>query len=370
MTVVFNDQISQKFTNSFMRTKFFSLFIIGILCLNYTQAQNVPRALGKSDSVFFSQSYPFILPVWGSKVHDAKIRLPYPVGIMFNSLVGTQNLSLSDMALGFGRFSNPNGPTMIDVSDIIEFNDISAQTSTFNMRVDAWILPFLNIYGIFGQTKKADINVNLIKPFPLDVTTEVSGTYIGYGAMAAGAVGPLFISVDLNRTYNYNPRLKDPAKVLISGLRTGPVFQVKSKPGMNFSFWTGAMFSHFNGETNGNIPVLELAPDAPGRITEMQDELNGWYDGLSPADKLKYALLYNKLNEGLTNISEGISDGYIQYEFNKEITKPWNMLVGAQWQINYRWQVRAEAQFLGDRTAGLFSLNYRFGIRGKNWFSE
>ena len=36
----------------------------------------------------------------------------------------------------------------------------------------------------------------------------------------------------------------------------------------------------------------------------------------------------------------------------------------------YRWQLRAEAQLLGDRTAGLFSLNYRFGIKGKNWFSN
>jgi len=46
------------------------------------------------------------------------------------------------------------------------------------------------------------------------------------------------------------------------------------------------------------------------------------------------------------------------------------MLLGAQWQINHRWQLRAEAQVLGDRTAGLFSVNYRFGVRGKNWFSN
>ena len=209
--------------------------------------------------------------------------------------------------------------------------------------------------ALWVRPKKADINVNLQKPFPLSVTTEVSGTYVGYGIMAAGAVGPLFASVDVNRTYNYNPRLDEPAKVLIGGLRTGPVFRFKNNPEMNVSIWTGAMYSHFNGETDGSIGALELAPNAPAKIGEMQGELNSWYDGLSAVDKIKYYIPYTKLNEGLTELNDGISDGYIRYSFNKKIENPWNMLVGAQWQINYRWQLRAEAQFLGDRTAGLFS---------------
>jgi hypothetical protein len=52
---------------------------------------------------------------------------------------------------------------------------------------------------------------------------------------------------------------------------------------------------------------------------------------------------------------------------NKEVPKPLNMLLGVQWQIDYRWQVRAEAQLLGSRTAGMISVNYRFGVKGKNW---
>jgi hypothetical protein len=342
-----------------------------MIALSYSEAkaQNAPSVFSKKDSAYFQQSYPYILPIMGDKVHQANIRLPFPMGIMFNALVGEQQLSLSDMALGFGNFKG-SAPNMIDVSDLIVFDDIKAQTSTYNMRIDAWLLPFLNVYGIVGQTKKADINVNLQKPFPLNVTTEVSGTYIGYGVMAAGAVGPLFASLDVNRTYNYNPRLDDPAKVLIGGLRTGPVFRFNNKPEMNITIWSGAMYSHFNGKTDGTIGALELAPNAPARIVEMQNELNSWYDGLSPADKLKYYLPYTKLNDGLTQLGENIANGYIRYSFNKKIEKPWNMLIGAQWQINYRWQLRAEAQFLGDRTAGLFSLNYRFGIHGKTWFSK
>ena len=353
-----------------MNTKLFSLIGVFILSIGFIKAQNAPAAIHKKDSSFFSKPYPYILPIMGNKVHNAGIRLPYPIGIMFNSVVGAQSLALSDMQLGFGRFSDPSGPSMIDIGDIIKFEDIRAQTSTFNLRIDSWILPFIDIYGIVGQTKKADINVNLSEPFPLNVTTEVSGTYVGYGIMAAGAVGPLFASFDINRSHSYNPRLDEPANILISGLRTGPVFRFNNKPEMNISLWAGVSYSHFNGETNGTISTFELAPDAPAKIEDMQSDLNTWYNGLSPAEKIKYSLVYNKLNEGLTNLSEAITDGYIRYSFNKKISKPWNMLCGIQWQINYRWQLRSEAQFLGDRTAGLFSLNYRFGIKGKNWFSK
>ncbi|WP_439473707.1 hypothetical protein [Algoriphagus formosus] len=350
--------------------KILFLFTIVFGQAYYSLGQQVQGPLSEKDSLFFSQPYPYILPIMGQKAHGAKVKLPFPMGIMINNLVGTQALSLSEMALGFGRFSDPGPPNMIDLSEVVRFEDINAQTSTHNLRLDAWILPFLNVYGIVGQTKKADINVNLVEPIPLDVSTQVSGTYVGYGLMTAGAIGRLFVSLDMNQSYNYNPRLDDPAKITIFGLRTGPVFRFPKKPEMNVTIWGGAMYSSFNGETSGNIPTLELAPNAPAKIDELKGNLDTWFDGLSPADKLKYALIYNRLGEGLDNLGESIEDSYIQYSFNKSIDNPWNMLIGAQWQINYRWQIRTEAQILGDRTAGLFSLNYRFGIKGKNWFSK
>jgi len=204
-----------------------SLLLIGIVTAS---AQISNSKMSAKDSAYFSQPYPYILPILGDKAHNANARLPLHLGIMFNALAGVQHLTLSDMALGFGNINNAAPPNMIDMSDFIVYDDIKAQTSTYNMRFDAWILPFLNVYGIVGQTKKADINVNLIKPFPLSVTTETTGTYVGYGMMVAGAVGPLFVSLDGNQTYSYNPRLDNPAKISIGGLRTGPIFRFKNKP--------------------------------------------------------------------------------------------------------------------------------------------
>jgi len=344
-----------------MKGTLFYIIVLIIASPIMTLAQNAPAKNSKKDSIYFSKPYPFILPVMGDKVHNLGFKLPFPMGIMVNALAVKQDLALTNLRVGF------NESEWIELDDVVAFDEISSQAATFNARFDVWILPFLNVYGIFGRTADADIDVNIIEPFPLNVTTSIGGNYVGYGVLLAGGVGPLFVSVDANRTYNYNPRLDDPAKVFITGMRAGPIIRFKNKPDMNVVIWTGAMYSHFNGETVGSINVIDIAPDAPGRIDEMQGDLDNWYDGLTPGEKLLYNGIYTKVTDGFTNIKDGVETGYIRYDMTKEITQPWNMLIGAQWQINYRWQFRTEAQFLGSRTAGMLSLNYRFGIKGKNW---
>lgn len=334
------------------------------------QSQTPLEKFKHKDSVYFSKPYPYVLPIMGQKVHEVGVKPPLPFGVMVNALAGVQYLALDGMTVGFGNYNNAEGPQMIDVSNIVTFDDIRAQTSTYNVRFDAWLLPFFNVYGIVGKTKKADLTINLRTPFTLPIKTQVTGNYVGYGAMLAGAVGPVFISIDGNQTYSYNPRLDKPAKISLAGLRSGPVFKFKKNPEMNVSVWVGGMYNHFKGDIEGRINITDLAPNAPAKVSEMQSELQTWYQGLSAADRIKYAIPYQLLNQGLENSSENIDEAYIRYEFTKRIENAWNMVVGAQWQINYHWQFRSEIQFLGDRTAGLFSLNYRFGIPGKTLFSK
>ncbi len=353
-----------------MKQKWIYCLVLVLFKISVAEGQAKTEKEMVADSIYFSQPYPYILPIMGSKAHEAKNRMPLPFGIMFNVLAGKQYFQLNDMAVGFGNYSSATSTNMIDISDIVVFDRTELQTSTYNLRIDSWILPFLDVYGIVGQTKKANINIKLKQPFPLDVTTEVLGTYVGYGAMLAGKVGPIFISLDANQTFTYNPRLDEPAIVSLSGFRAGPVFKIKDHPEMNVTLWLGAMYSYFHGETEGSIDALELAPDASAKIEEMHESLDSWYEGLNKIQQGLYAGVYNKLGNGLDKLSNNVDDGYINYYFDKSIKNPWNMLVGGQWQINDRWQFRAETQFFGDRTAGLFSLNYRFGIRGKNWFSK
>ena len=138
---------------------------------------------------------------------------------------------------------------------------------------------------------------------------------------------------------------------------------------MNVVLWGGIMYSRLNGETKGRIGFKEVFPGAPGKIDEIQTDLDGWYNDLTLQDQLKYKIVYERVSQGLDDAKTGVETSSIQYEMQKSFDNPWNLIVGGQWQINYRWQFRTEAQLLGDRTAGLFSLNYRFGLKGRNLFS-
>lgn len=322
------------------------------------------------DSVFMSKPYPYILPIMGDKAHERGYKIPLPIGIMFNTLAINQTLYIDRISIGFGRRDSGEEPIMYDLNKIVQFDKISANTSTYNIRVDTYLFPFLSVYGIIGQNKKADINIDLTKPFPLQVKTEVAGWYIGYGAMAQGKVGPIFLSVDANQNYNHNPRIDKPVVYSLAGLRAGPIFEFKKNTNQRLVVWVGAMYSKFNSETIGTINTIDLAPNAPQKVSEMQQNLDNWYNDLSNVNKIKYKLIYEALESGLTSLGNNINNSYISYNMNKTTKRPWNMLTGVQWQIDDHWQVRTEMQYLGDRTAGLFSINYRFGIKGRTLFSK
>ncbi|MFV0565169.1 MAG: hypothetical protein ACK5NB_04955 [Flavobacteriaceae bacterium] len=364
-----------------MKSKLLLLLMSTLLMVNvgYSQSKNDKAKTKKekrlsardiSDSVFMSKPYPFILPVLGDKAHDRGYRFPLPFGVMFNSISIDQKMMIDNMRIGFGNTESGAEPVMYDIDGIVAFNPVEAQTVSRNVRVDVWPFPFLNVYGIYGKMKKSDINIEMTAPFPLKVTTDIAGHYFGYGAMLNGKIGPVFVSLDANKNVNHNPRLDKPVAITLVSLRSGPIFSINRNPNMKIMFWTGLMHSHFNAATNGSISTKDLAPNASSHIANMQTDMDNWYSGLKPLDRAKYAILYNTLSNGLTALDESLETSYIKYKMDKTVDRPWNMLMGIQWQINQNWQMRTEAQILGDRSAWLFSFNYRFGINGKTWFSK
>ncbi len=316
-----------------------------------------------------AEPYPYILPILGDKAHERGYKPQLPFGIMINALVVKQTLDISELKVGFGNHLNSSTPTMYQLDSITEFDPLEVQTSTFNARVDAWILPFWNVYGIIGIVRKADIDVNMTQPFPLDVTTQIQGWYGGFGSMLSGKVGPIFMSLDYNRNYNHNPNLSDPAIINMASFRAGPIFNFRKRPNMKVILWLGAMYSQFNGRTVGTINTVDLAPNAPARVDEMHSSLDDWYDGLGTIKQNLYSDLHDKLGNGLDGLKNGINNSYIAYEMNKTSPRPWNMVAGVQYQYNDHWQARIESEFLGARIAGLFSVNYRFGVKGRTWGS-
>lgn len=52
----------------------------------------------------------------------------------------------------------------------------------------------------------------------------------------------------------------------------------------------------------------------------------------------------------------------VSYAFTSSHTWNWNMVAGAQFMLNKKWDLPLEAGFLG-RTSFMANLNYRFGLK-------
>lgn len=309
-----------------------------------------------------SMEYTAILPIYGKQAYKAGFDVPYPVGISLNYFMQDQNVIISGLEVGFETPSNTIGP--IDLDSIVVFDQSGSETWAMNIRPDIWILPFLNVYGIFASGKNST-TVKLLSPVPIEAVTDFDASSAGFGVLLAGGVGPGWISVDNNWSLSFVSALDDPVKVHNLGIRFGVTKVNIQNPKKNIALWIGAFRQRISSNTAGSIAVSELFPDADQGLADRIEQ--GWNDYLSdktctgplahPACQLDP--LVQSIVDNLRS-NEPISNTTILYKMEKELKQEWNMVFGAQYQFNKRWQLRSEYGFLGDRTQFLASLNYRF----------
>jgi hypothetical protein len=306
--------------------------------------------------------YPYILPILGDRVAKKGFQLPFPFGVMFNTVYAQQKLKLSDLEVGF------NDSPMIPLDSIIKIDDMTANTVTLNSRIDAWILPFWDFYVLGGYAWSSN-DLTISEPFVLNTNTSSEGYYFGVGSTIAFGIRNFFASGDASYVWSYQNLLDKPAKVLTAGLRAGPVFHFKKHKQMNVVLWTGGLYTNLNSETVGAISFTEVFPNADESAAELQAKLDDWYNNLTPVKQDLFEEIYNDISNGLDDVVENIDNSTIRYSMQKSIERPFNLIIGGQYQYNLRWQFRGEAQILGDRFGGLISVNYRFGLKGKNLLS-
>lgn len=88
----------------------------------------------------------------------------------------------------------------------------------------------------------------------------------------------------------------------------------------------------------------------------------------NPVNKAKYAAANNTLEKAGQILSateaaiNNIASSSVQYSMNKYPKDKWNFIVGAQYQLNKHWMVRAETGFLSSRVQVITGLQYRFGL--------
>tara|TARA_R110002050_G_scaffold195593_1_gene330458 strand:+ start:67249 stop:68169 length:921 start_codon:yes stop_codon:yes gene_type:complete len=296
----------------------------------------------------------------GAGAYKKGFDIPYPLGVMANVIWMRQSITIDNMQLGL---KSKNQDIPLTGVDFIEFGQNTNTSVSYNFRPDIWVLPFLNVYGLFGAGNTST-EVNLVAPIQLKSVVEQSLRTTGFGVMGAGGIGPIWISVDANFTWNKPELLDEATKVNVLGVRMGHSFVFKKQPDRNINVWVGGMRVHMASETKGQIKISDAISQ---NVWDSKDKLVSdyyeWYNGLNPnnpVDRKKIEVADNTLTPIVEKIDEANGDAIIRYGMDKQTKQLWNMALGAQFQLNKAWQLRSEVGFIGDRKSVLVSLNYRF----------
>ncbi len=322
-------------------------------------AQYSSRKVGKKQKAYIDSlktvEYNYVFPIWGQAVYKKGFDIPYPAGAMVNYIWMKQGIVIDNFQLGI---NSDNIDVPITPVDFIDFGTNTNTSYSVNFRPDIWVFPFLNISGIFGYGASTT-EVNLTAPVAMKSIVTQGLSTAGFGVMGAFGLGPLWMSVDGNFTWTKPELLDDPVLAKVLGVRLGKTFAFKMHPERNVAFWVGGMRVKMSSNTVGSIKMIDAFPEETWkRQEEIVENYEIWYAGLGPVMKEKVD------NSPIPTFMEKFenADGstIISYGMDKRPEQEWNVLFGAQYQFNKRWQIRSEAGLIGDRKSLLLSANYRF----------
>lgn len=343
---------------SIKKTSFYVLllFLISFTALRGQYANTKVKSINEAYTDSLKQvEYKYTFPFLGQGAYNKGFDIPYPAGIMGNYMWLKQNIIIDNLQLGI-KTDELDIP-LTDV-DFIKFGDNENTSYSLNVRPDLWVLPFLNVYGIFGYGE-SNTQVNVVAPIELLSSVDQSLNTAGFGVMAAGGVGPVWFSVDANWTWSKPALLDTPVLVKVVGIRMGHTFVFKNKPDRNIAIWGGAMSMKMSSETSGEIKLIDaLPPEAWERKDEIVDNYYDWYNNeATPPQKIVADKVLTPIVE---KIDAADGESIIRYGMDKQVEQQWNGTIGAQFQLNKRWMLRSEVGFIGNRKSILASLNYRF----------
>ncbi|MGB9619312.1 MAG: hypothetical protein ACPL7K_02745, partial [Armatimonadota bacterium] len=127
---------------------------------------------------------------------EERAQLPLPFGINFDYFEMSQTMLLRDASVSINGMPIP--------SNALNVQSLTAVETERSLRVDVWLLPFMNLYlltGSFNGTAK-DINASVSgMPLPVPEGVPFSGTTRGIGTTFSAAYRSLFFSYDYNVTW-------------------------------------------------------------------------------------------------------------------------------------------------------------------------
>ena len=253
------------------------------------------------------------LPIWGKGARDKGFDLPLPMGVGLTYTYIHQNMVVSDLVV--------EGLPVRRLT----FKDAPTSTHTGVFRADVWVFPFLNIYGLIGDTT-GTTQPKVVFPNGRLVKSDVDYSRLSYGGglTLAGGYKAFFLTLDAN--YTSGPIVSTdkgqigdkPIESLTFAPRLGMLISSGGKLGTG-SIWVGGMYLKATSEIHDSI------------------------------DLSNHPLLAGLVNRDALNFS-----------IHVEPKDAWNLVVGGNWQFNKRWSVTAELGGVFDRYHAITAVMWRF----------
>ena len=270
------------------------------------------------------------LPFLAQQVIDEgyDLPLPYSGGLTYANV--RQDMLLDELEVGI------NG-TDEEPFEFVAFEDARANSESTQLKLDAWLFPFMNVFAMLGDVRgNATLDVLLdgndmldhmgiecsgFPPKPLcglledrvitlPIDTTFSGNTYGIGTTLAGGWKGWFVALPINFTYADMKTTDTEGFSFTFTPRTGRVINMKR--------W-------------GNLALF-----GGGNYLKTELTISGQ---VSTPDQLLV----------------------IDYTLDQQNTDRWNLLLGANWDINKHvsWSVEYNG-FIGTREAFISSLSYRW----------
>lgn len=180
------------------------------------------------------------LPLWGRQARAAGYDLPRPFGLAIGYMAQKQPFAVDDLTLESSGVS-------FDLRDAVSVKGLTNEDRTSNVRLDAWLLPFLNVYAVAtrtsGRARGTAIagSVPGLLPdggvFPFDM--HYSGRGYGGGVTLAGGWRNFFGVLDSNYVTTNLDISSVNARSIVTSLRLG--YRGALGP-FRGSVWVGGMY--------------------------------------------------------------------------------------------------------------------------------
>lgn len=283
-----------------------------------------------------SRQWDRVLPFYGQQVYEMGFDLPLPFGVSIIPNWNSQHLTIDNLDVAFN-----DGP--VSNIDFVNFGEAVTHTGSLQVKFDAWLFPFLNVYATLG---KIDGHVDVPLSFRLDDVTALAGLDICEGKLA-----PDFCLQRINGQVRANIDTKN------ASIGMAPVIGYK-----NFFFSLPMTYSWTFIDAIEGSPVTTTVISPRVGIT-FEAEKNSRLSAYIGAT-------YMKSNSTITNDFTfrlpsdlpvvGGNDLKITYKVTETVIDPWNFVVGANWDINNKLAVQLEAATGGSRNQVVTSVTWRF----------